>query len=211
MQEIASNTWPGRCKLSSSSEVSPPDIDYSSVLAGRAGIDGLERNGDSSGNSGNSSGSSSGGSSSNGSGASGSNSGNSSNEDSSKRMFYNKRLDAVLSSVHWDIPIEYDNEDVCRRIGQQFVRMLLHWSLAFYIKQAVRRISNTHFTSISKDQRNLEWYARTCCGVRANRIAVAADRDCKRRVFMDAEGYEHRLRLGYRCDEAFVRSQGSLR
>ena len=122
-----------------------------------------------------------------------------------QREFYDKFQDCFVSPVHWDLPMETRDSAVRKSVIEQFGKLCSHFNIKFLKQLAYSEIRETQFTYCSDLQRTMEWQAKTYCG---DRIAVVLDKDTKRRVFMDKEGYLYRLAKGFLCDPEYYERKG---
>lgn len=115
---------------------------------------------------------------------------------------YQQRLDVARLPVHAKLP-GYDDVGHTYQLAESFLRRCVA-SMGFQdapLGEWMRRCKLPH--SYGEDAaRELAQYVRGLC---PGKVLVPLDRDTRRRVAMDAAGYEYRLWQGYIADTKFYR------
>ena len=127
-----------------------------------------------------------------------------------------RREDVTPSEVNWDVPYHQGNEEIYNVVVEEFVR----WCRTFHLRMShthVRRfIGDCNFTSRSADYDDLLQQIPTQCKVSgsssfdSSMVAVVADKDAKRRIFMSRSGFLARMYLCFMEDPKFYNPRSDL-
>ena len=120
--------------------------------------------------------------------------------DTNTRARYANREDVVKSSLYWDVPLEHGNEAMAGIVLKQLQSMSRFFRLGQLCEHFVDHVRNTLYTHVDENQLFLENFVRDLVG---DKLAVAVDKDPKRRVLMEKSGFLFRLHQGYVKDTRF--------
>ena len=112
------------------------------------------------------------------------------------------REDTVCSKIQWDVQVENRNADVCTAVGSQFFRVLADFGVMHYGRDILHDVRNSVYVQVSDAQKSLVHMAKQ---ISNGQLAVVADKDSKRRIFMSHSGYHFRLADGYLSDNPYYK------
>ena len=110
------------------------------------------------------------------------------------------REDTVCSKIQRDVQVENRNADVCTFVGSQFFRISTDFGVMHYGRDILRDVRNAVFVQVSDAQKS---YVHMAKQISQGQLAVVADKDSERRIFMSHSGYHFRLADGYLNDNPY--------
>ena len=103
------------------------------------------------------------------------------------------RSDTQCSKIHSDLPLENSYKKTSSTLCSQFFALIRDFRVEAYSNDIMHIIKSKQHVCISNQQINI---VRVAKQVRGSMLAIVADKDSKRRIFMQAEACQARLALG---------------
>lgn len=126
------------------------------------------------------------------------------NSTEKQRNYWQNRNDVLCSKICWDIPLENTSKKLAIDLNSQFHACLRDFGIlrceASSGYNLLQEIRNSDLACVTESQHEIVSSAKQLVG---SKVAVIADKDSKRRIFMDPDGYGFRLFCGFMCGDQF--------
>ena len=127
-----------------------------------------------------------------------------------QRKLFLSRSDCAKVGDYWGLLIEHDHKHICDHVSAQLSRVGYTYKIKQHSKNCGDMFSQHLYERCLPDVWDVQMQTNANNVLSSKSIAVLADKDCRRRIFMSKHGYLWRLARGYFLDREFYKVREDL-